>query len=201
MMRNLTKAGIIAGLIILALLAGWWYGTKSALFEKNSSTSSTVMLESVKKVTKLIAVEASFSELFDYKESYTMDIFNWFSKKALLRVTAKASIGYDFEKLNISFDSIRRTVTLNEWPQPELLSLEHDLDYYDISQGTFNKFTAEEYNMINKKAKELILQKARNDSVFRQAEEQREDFIFLLELALKNIGWKLIVLPGKTLQG
>jgi hypothetical protein len=38
----------------------------------------------------------------------------------------------------------------------ELISLDHTLDYYDISEGTFNSFSAEDYNKINNDVKEHI---------------------------------------------
>ena len=200
-MRLPVKYIIFSLIVVTALLTGWWLGAKKEFFSSQKTESTAIMLESVKKVTKLIAIEARFTEIYDYRENYTMDIFNLFSKKALLRVTAKASVGYDFEKLNISFDSLQKVVTLNEWPKAEVLSIDHDLDYYDITQGTFNKFTKEEYNMMNKKAKELILQKAQNADIFRQAEQQRDDYLFMLELALKNVGWKLHLKPNLPLQG
>ena len=200
-MRLPVKYIIFYLIVVTALLTGWWLGAKKEFFSSQKTESTAIMLESVKKVTKLIAIEARFTEIYDYRENYTMDIFNLFSKKALLRVTAKASVGYDFEKLNISFDSLQKVVTLNEWPKAEVLSIDHDLDYYDITQGTFNKFTKEEYNMMNKKAKELILQKAQNADIFRQAEQQRDDYLFMLELALKNVGWKLHLKPNLPLQG
>ena len=100
---------------------------------------------------------------------------------------------YDFEKVNISIDSLNRTVTLNELPQPEILSIDHDLDYYDISEGTFNSFTNEEYNMINRKAKELIASKAKNTPFLSTAEKQKSEYLKMMEMALQSAGWKLII--------
>ena len=166
---------------------------KSQMFEARKAENTTIVLEKIKKVTKLISVEGQFSELYNYKESYDYDFFNLFSKKILLRVNAKVSVGYDFEKVNISIDSLNKTVTLNELPQPEILSIDHDLDYYDISEGTFNRFTNDEYNMINKKAKELIITKAKNTSLISTAEEQKKEYISMMEMALQSAGWKLVV--------
>jgi hypothetical protein len=194
-MNTAVKYIFIAAAILVLLLLAWWSGFRYNAFESKKTESAVVMLEKVKKVTKLIAVEGSFTELYDYKDHYQFDFFNLFSKKALLRVTAKVSVGFDFEKLNISFDSISRTVSLNELPEASILSIDHDLDYYDISQGTFNKFTHEEYNMINKKAKALIEEKALSAKLIEQADQQKEDFIMMLEMALSSIGWKLVIKP------
>ncbi|MBK8517800.1 MAG: DUF4230 domain-containing protein [Saprospiraceae bacterium] len=197
MLRFTIKQLIFLCILFLGLCAGMWYFMKSHWFEAQKAESTTLVLEKIKTVTKLISVEGQFSELYNYKESYDYDFFNLFSKKIILRVTAKVSVGYDFEKVNITIDSLTKTITLNELPEPEILSIDHNLDYYDISEGTFNKFTTEEYNMINKKAKDLIASKAKNTPLLATAEKQKNEYIKMMEMALNSGGWKLIV-KGQT---
>lgn len=184
---------IVSGVLLIGLGIGVWYYLKNHVFKPIQAENTTLILEKIKTVTKLITVEGQFSELYSYKESYDYDFFNLFSKKMLLRVTAKVSVGYDFEKINITIDSITKTVTLNEIPRPELLSIDHNLDYYDISQGTFNSFTTAEYNMINNKAKQLIASKAKNTPLLAEAEKQKDEYIRMIDMALKSGGWNLIV--------
>lgn len=193
MVKFTIKQGIFILVLLLALMVGTWYYMQFSIFEAKKAENTTIMLEKLKMVTKLIAVEGQFSELYDYKESYEYDFFNLFSKKILLRVTAKVSVGYDFENINISIDSLARTVTLNELPQPEILSIDHDLDYYDISEGTFNAFTKDEYNLINKKAKEFISSKAQNAKLLEAAEQQKSEYLKMMEMALVSGGWQLVV--------
>ncbi|MBK9737216.1 MAG: DUF4230 domain-containing protein [Saprospiraceae bacterium] len=107
-MLKFTIKQIIAISILTALLvSGIWFMMKNT-FQSKQAENTTIMLEKIKTVTKLISVEGQFSELFDYKESYDYDFFNLFSKKILLRVTAKVSVGYDFEKVNINIDSLNK---------------------------------------------------------------------------------------------
>lgn len=193
MIRSGIKQIIFSAILISVLGIGMWYYMKNHLFKVQEAESSTLVLEKIKTVTKLITVEGQFSELYNYKESYEYDFFNLFSKKIILRVTAKVSVGYDFEKVNITVDSLTKTVTLNEMPHPEILSIDHDLDYYDISEGTFNEFTTEEYNMINKRAKQLISTKAKNTPLLSEAEKQKTEYIKMMEMALKSGGWSLVV--------
>ncbi|MBP6237306.1 MAG: DUF4230 domain-containing protein [Saprospiraceae bacterium] len=197
MLRFTVKQLLFILIIGVIIMAGFWVYMKSRLFEVRKAENTTIVLEKIKTVTKLISVEGQFSELYNYKESYEYDFFNLFSKKILLRVNAKVSVGYDFEKVNISIDSLNRTVTLNELPQPEILSIDHDLDYYDISEGTFNRFTTEEYNMINRKAKELIASKAKNTPLLATAEKQKSEYLTMMEMALQSAGWKLIIKGAK----
>jgi Protein of unknown function (DUF4230) len=193
MLRFTIRQIVFVSIVVIALMAGFWFFAKTKLFPARQAENTTIMLEKIKTVTKLISVEGQFSELYDYKETYDYDFFDLFSKKILLRVTAKVSVGYDFEKVNISIDSISKTVTLNELPHAEILSIDHNLDYYDITQGTFNKFTTQEYNMINKKAKDYIATKANNAELLATAEKQKMEYIKMMEMALQSAGWSLVI--------
>ena len=193
MIRFGIKQILLSAMIALGIGLAMWYYMKNHMFKVQQAESSTLVLEKIKTVTKLISVEGQFSELYNYKESYEYDFFNLFSKKIILRVTAKVSVGYDFEKVNITVDSLTKTVTLNEMPHPEILSIDHDLDYYDISEGTFNSFSVEEYNMINKKAKQLIATKAKNTPLLAEAEKQKTEYIKMMDMALKSGGWQLVI--------
>ncbi len=193
MIRSLIKQYVVFGLLLLAISAGMWFYMKNHYFEAIKAENTTIVLEKIKTVTKLISVEGQFSELYNYKESYDYDFFNLFSKKIILRVNAKVSVGYDFEKINISVDSLSKTVTFNELPQAEILSIDHDIDYYDISEGTFSSFTPEEYNAIQKKAKNLIANKAKNTPLITEAEKQKAEYLKMIDMALTSAGWKLVI--------
>lgn len=193
MIRSLIKQYVVFGLLLIALSAGMWFYMKNHYFEAIKAENTTIVLEKIKTVTKLISVEGQFSELYNYKESYDYDFFNLFSKKIILRVNAKVSVGYDFEKINISVDSLSKTVTFNELPQVEILSIDHDIDYYDISEGTFSSFTPEEYNAIQKKAKNLIANKAKNTPLIAEAEKQKAEYLKMIDMALTSAGWKLVI--------
>lgn len=191
MLKSFIKQYFGLFIILIILGSGSWYYLKNNAFVSNKSENTTIILEKIKTVTKLISVEGQFSELYSYKESYDYDFFNLFSKKIILRVTAKVSVGYDFEKVNISVDSLSKTVTLNELPLAEILSIDHDIDYYDISEGTFASFKPEEYNSIQRKAKELIAAKAKETPLLAAAEKQKTEYIKMIEMALLSGGWKL----------
>ena len=184
---------IVLPLIVLLAICGAWYsGYKSNLFEKKIEESSTVLLNRIEKVMKLVTVEGHMSEVYSYKDHMTFD-FSPFRKKALIRVNAKASIGYDFEKVKLTIDQEYRTITIDEFPEPEVLSIDHDLDYYDISQGTFNSFTNEDYNKINKRAKDYVKTLAAEGDLIESAKEQKDELISTISLLLDGLGWKLIV--------
>ena len=190
---------IILPLIILLAICGAWYsGYKSSLFEKKVDESSTVLLNRIEKVMKLVTVEGHISEMYSYKDHRSFDL-SPFRKKALLRVNAKASIGYDFEKVKFNIDQESKTITIEDFPEPEVLSIDHDLDYYDITQGTFNTFTNEDYNKINKRAKEYVKTLAGEGDLINSAKEQKDELLSTLGLLLNGLGWTLLIEEKKFL--
>jgi len=187
-------------LMVVGMLA-WWAGFSTKFTAPNQEVRATVLLEKVKLVTKLVSVEGHFSEILEKREWYDYDFFNLFSKKILLRVKAKVSVGYNFESLNITVDSVQKTVTLYEFPKPEIISIDHDLDYYDIQEGTFNSFTAQEYNAIHKATKNLILKKTQESDQLQNAQDQKQVYIDMLSMAIKSMGWTFVVKVNKKVEG
>ncbi len=181
--------------LCLGILVLWYVQNKMSLHQK--SGNSTVVLEQIHKVTKLVTVEGQFSEIYDHKEYYKYDIFDLFTKKMLLRINAKVSAGFNLEGSNMTIDSISKTVFFNELPKAEILSIDHDIDYYDISQGVFASFTPEEYTSINKDAKEMIASKVQFTDLLKKADEQKQEYLDMLELILRTYGWKLVI-KGKS---
>ena len=77
-------------------------------------------------------------------------------------------------------------------PEPEILSLEHDLDYYDLQAGVFNTFTTEEYNKVQDYAKEEIRKQALASNLFDAAREQGNEAIALIEILAETAGYKVV---------
>ena len=153
---------------------------------------AAVLLDRVEKVMKLVTVEGSFSEIYDYKHHVVADIWP-FRKKALVRVNAKVLVGYDFERVNIQLDHDQRTIRITNLPPPEILSIEHDMDYYNFENGLFNMITNKDITEMGFEAKEFIAEKAAESDLFAQAEEQRKELFEILSLAIEASGWQLDV--------
>ncbi|MBL7829951.1 MAG: DUF4230 domain-containing protein [Saprospiraceae bacterium] len=185
------KKIIYAFVVVFLLLAGFWVADfYRDLTQKKVSSEAVVLLESIKKVTKLVAVEGYFSEVYDYKDYYGID-FSLFRKKALLRVKAKVSVGYDFERLAITSDAKTRTINIGPIGKPQILSIDHTIDYYDITQGTFNSFTNEDYNRLNQNAKDFIIGKVKQSDLMKKAEEQKDSILATLESLVASQGWQI----------
>ena len=112
-------------------------------------------------------------------------------KKALVRINAKILAGFDFEKMAITIDSINNKVLITYIPPSEILAIDHNLDYYDITEGTFNSFDAEDYNKINHKAKKIIEEKAISSNILAKADAHKEEMIDMLRILLQAMGYEL----------
>ena len=184
---------IAIGLITLLGL-GIFLGIKfngNQWFQTRTTEKSNVLLKEVKDVMKLVTVEGYFSEVYDYKDYYFAD-WKAFSKKALIRVKAKVSIGYDLESVTFKVSEASKTLHITGLPSPEILSIDHDLDYYDLQQGSFNTFTVEDYNQLNSKAKAFIEVQVADSELFDRAERQIVDVKQIIKHMAEAQGFQVV---------
>ncbi len=189
--RTLWIAALAAVFVLGILVTRYYYARTAVTVEEQSQ----VLLERVKAVSKLITVEGYFSEVYDYKDYWGYD-FSFFRKKALIRVKAKVSVGYDLGNMRIDSDPETRRILISRLPDPQILSIDHDIDYYDITEGTFNSFTVEDYNRLNENAKNFIRQKAEQSDLFMMAEEQGNKIFDLIKFMVEGSGWTVEFLPN-----
>ncbi|MGB1218097.1 MAG: DUF4230 domain-containing protein, partial [Saprospiraceae bacterium] len=84
-----------------------------------------------------------------------------------------------------------KTIYIQNIPDPEIIALEHDLDYYDIAEGYFNSFSEKELSKIDGKAKESIRKKAMESDLMLKAEQQGNKMLEIIEFMVKESGWKV----------
>lgn len=157
--------------------------------EKEIRSESTVLLERIEKVFKVVLAEGHFSEIHDYTDR--KDLFMGLkagSKKALIVTKAKVLVGYDFSKVLIRWEDGERRMVIESLPEPEILSIDSDYNIYDIDQGMFNRFNKEEYTKLLSDAKQVIHNKAVASELPQVA--QRQIRILLHQLA-DTSGWKI----------
>lgn len=183
-------------LIVLALIlffGGGVFLTKKyyTWHEIKAKENSQILLEKVKNVYKLVTVEGHFTEVYDYEDYWGYD-FSPFRKKALIRVKAKVSIGYDLEKMQIEALPEKKQIIISKLPEPSIISIDHSLDYYDITEGTFNSFTKEDYNKLNANAKEFIMEKATESELLTSAKKQGNQALEMMTFMVESAGWELV---------
>lgn len=196
----MVKRYSILFVLLLSLVIGGIIGFsywKSSFLKGSEEQEITILLESMKEVTKLITIEAEFSEIFKHEEYYGLD---WapFKKKALIRVQSKVLVGTDFTHTKFIFDMDHRIIQISSLPPSEILAIDNMLDYYDIQQGTFNPFTAKDYNELNRKAREAIRVKVLESDLIRRSDDRRDQVLQSFAQIAKEMGWALQVLTDRT---
>ena len=180
--------------IIIGLLVGIGVVTfyKSIKKRQLVNSQSILLLEKIKTVCKFITVEGDFAEIYHYedvKERFLKMITS--KKKALVVINAKAHVGYDLSKIELQSDIGNKKIILDHFPQPEVLSIETDLNYYDKSDGYFNKFEASDLTGLNQEAKQHILEKIPESGLIQIAQREALETILLIETIVQTIGWQL----------
>ncbi len=173
----------------------WWQD----LSKEHTQQNATVLLDKIQKVAKLTTVEGSFSEIYEKSSFQYFDILP-FQKKVLVRVKAKVSAGYDFDQLALEVDSASKIIWINAMPEAKILSIDHDLDYYDITEGLFVSLDEADYNQIQTEAKEFIRTKAGASTLLAEASAQGQDLLDMLSWITAAAGWQLKVRSRPLLQ-
>ena len=180
-------------LVLGAIIMYWLYSLFNLKKKKELvEHQSTVILDKIKSVCKLVSVEGDFAEIYRY-ENTKEGFFSMLSskKKALIVINAKAQIGYDLKKLNLRADNEKKKIILSEFPEPQILSIEPELQYYDIQSGIFNLFTPDDLTQLNQKAKEHIREKIPESGLIDTAKKEALQAVLLIEKIVETIGWKL----------
>lgn len=201
-------------MFIVVFAAGAWLTyTLTSKPKISVEEQSNVLLEKIETVAKLVSVEGFFSEIYSYKDDWEPvpnPIYSpKFSKKALIIVKAKVSVGYDLEKMTIEADHARKVISIGNIPEPEIISIDHDLKYYDMEESTFNTFSKGDLTKLNRSAKEFIRKKAEQGDLLPKAKEQGNRMLEIIEFMVKESGWTVEYehagdypeLDGETIEG
>ncbi|HRH57028.1 MAG TPA: DUF4230 domain-containing protein [Chitinophagales bacterium] len=192
-MSSKGKNILIAVLIILVSILSVKLFISNIFSKKDTSkVDSTIVVQRIQKVLKLVTVEGNFSELMNYKDFDYID-FPGFRKDALIRVNAKVSIGYNLENLKISSNEKDKTIVIQQMPAPEILSIDTDIKFENLSTGLFTNFSEAELSKLNSLGKEKIKEKALSTELIKQAEEQKKDMFDLIFYMAKQNGYKIII--------
>ena len=181
--------GIIIG--VLTTLGGVTY-FKSLKRQKLVNSQSVLLLDKIKSVCKFITVEGDFAEIYHYedvKEKFLKLITS--KKKALVVVNAKAYVGYDLSKIILESNKEQKKIILKHFPQPEVLSIETTMNYYDKKDGYFNKFEASDLTDLHQEAKGHIQEKIPESGLIQAAQKEALLTIGLMENIVDTLGWTL----------
>ncbi len=181
---------VVLVLIALVLFFGYkYFSTKSST---NTVEYDTALIqEQIKNVGKLVVTEGHFAEVLTYKdkkETYIPGLT--FDKKALVVINADVTVGFDLSKVKYDVDAATKTVTIVSIPEEEI-KIPPDIKYYDTESSTFNEFTGEDYNKINKLAKENLAKKIEKSSLKTNAKNRLISELSKILIVTNSMGWTL----------
>lgn len=195
-------------LLIVSLLLAFGLGIlsyvswQSSRSPETSRVEATILLERIKEVMKLVTIEGSVSEI--YNETMRREVTLYlplptnfaFDKKATVQVSGKVLVGYNLEELVLEIDDTKKTLTISNLPEPEILAIDHELAYRNLEESWFNTFTAADYTALNQSAKRLLREKAADSELMTRAREQGLGMIESVRQLAEAAGLEVVVIPN-----
>lgn len=163
-------------------------------------SDSTVILQKVEQVCKMVTVEGNFEERYDQTNIREFTVYLplpstfKFSKSAQIRVLGKVLVGYDLEKLTIRADSSSRVIQISNVPSPEILAIDHEVFYENLDESWFNSFSEKDFTVLNQNAKKVLEQAAIKELLLEKAQDQGIQIIDAIRFMVESSGWRLEVI-------
>ena len=181
-----------AVLILLALVLFFGYKFFTTKNETSSIEYDTNLIQQqIKNVGKLVVTEGHFAEVLTYKdkkETYIPGLS--FDKKALVVINADVTVGFDLSKVKYDIDAKNKTVTIVTIPEEEI-KISPDIKYYNTESSTFNEFTGDDYNKINKLARENLKKKIDKSTLKSNAKNRLISELSKILILTNSMGWTL----------
>ena len=184
----------VIGIIVISLVIGaiFTYLSLQLRQARNSTattkTSSHTVIESIKRVFKIVVAEGQMNEIFNYENTIKLLKVIPSTKKALVIVRANVLIGYDVNKCKWEIDEEKRVIKLISFPKPEILSLETDFNYYYFEDDLFNFISRKDLQEIQYLAKEQVKKSVLQSDLLKIASEQMK--LLLGEITTLN-NWQI----------
>jgi lipopolysaccharide export LptBFGC system permease protein LptF len=196
---NMLKRILLAAVIVCIVLLAFRY----CEFKKGDGSSieynTNLIQQQILNVGKLVVTEGHFSEVITYKnqQKYFLDMIS-FEKKALVVVNANVTVAYDLHKMKYDIDEKNKTITILNIPKEEI-TINPDIQFYDVEQSKLNPFTGDDYNKINKSVKANLAKKIDKSSLKTNAQNRLISELSKILILTNTMGWKLQY-NGKTIE-
>ena len=165
------------------------------LFKKSETATveydTNLIQVQIKNVGKLVVTEGHFAEVLTYKdkkETYIPGLS--FDKKALVVINADVTVGFDLSKVTYDIDAKNKMLTITNIPKEEI-KISPDFKYYDTESSTFNEFTGEDYNKINKIARANLAKKIEKSTLKTNAQNRLLSELSKMLIVTNSLGWTL----------
>lgn len=176
--------GLLVGAVIMFLVSKLYRKSTTSVVKESSHT----IVESIRRVFKVVFAEGHFNELYTYGETKKLLGILPSTRKALVIIEAKVLVGYDFAKCVWEADEESRTVKLIQFPEPEIISIEPEYKYYNFDENIFNMISGGDLNRIHKNGKKQVEQAALRSHLPKIAADQMR---LLLSEVVNSKQWKI----------
>lgn len=153
---TLLIVGLLLGAMVMYLFGKLYRKSTTPVIKDSSHT----VVESIRRVFKVVFAEGHFNELYTYGETKKLLGILPSTRKALVIIEARVLVGYDFAKCIWEADEESRTVKLIQFPEPEIISIEPDYKYYNFDENIFNMISGGDLNRIHKNGRKQVEQAA-----------------------------------------
>lgn len=196
---------LVTAVLAFLLGAAVFYG-----FSNNervgTEEDAAILIERVRKVTKLVTVEGDFSEVFNSANNREVTLYlplptrlN-FRKEAMVTVTGKVLVGYNLEEMGVRIDEATRTLQLHHLPEPEILAIDQELKFRDLEESWFNQLTAADYSAMSEQARGVLRRKVADSELMETARLQGNALIETIVLLAQSMGYS-VELEGRPVGG
>jgi len=178
-------------LVILGVVFGLRYFESKQEQRDQLEESTNLIQKQIKNVGKLVVTEGSFSQVYSFKDSkrFYLDVFSA-RKKALIVVNAEVTIAYDLSKLKTEVNPESKTVTITYIPDEEI-SINPNIQYYDVTQDYLNQFEAADYNKIQKRIQKSLMGKIEKSSLKSNSKNRLVSELQKIYILTNSMGWTL----------
>lgn len=185
--ENITRL-LVMGVLLGAVVVFYVWRFVTSAKQKVVKESSHTVVESIRKVFKIVCAEGHFNELYNFEETKKLFGFIPSTRRALVIIEAKVLVGYDFEKCVWQTDEETQKVKLVSFPQPQILSIESDYKYYNFDENIFNMLGREDLTRIQANGKKQVEIAAMKSHLPKIAAEQMRT---LLTEVVQSKNWQI----------
>ena len=181
--------------------------TVITLFSKETSDGMTttaqasVIRQSLKMINKLVVVEGNYEEVYK-EEKVKQLLFGLYpdKKRALIKATARAEVGYNLEYLQYELDTFNKLIIITAIPAREL-TLDVEVEYIDMDDGLTNTFSPADYTRLQHEARKRMRVRIENSQLPAQADIRFIQALEDIQLLAKPLGWKVINATNRSIPG
>ncbi len=181
---GLLVIGLVLGAVIMFLIWKLNNQKKGTVVKESSHT----VVESIRKVFKIVLAEGYFNELYNFEDTKKLFGLIPSTKRALVIIQGKVLVGYNFEKCKWEVDETNQKIRLISFPEPEIISIETEYKYYNFDEGIFNLLSREDLMRIQANGKKKVEMAAIKSDLPKMAAEQMRT---MLTEVVQSKNWQL----------